>query len=103
MFSFLLTSVRKDLARWRQDKTALLIWLGIPFLIGGLITSMIDGGDGTPTGTLLIADQDDSLLSGFVVGAYSQDHPLKFPFRLLMPAAVLYRRHPQPVRGMRLS
>jgi len=73
VFSFLLTSVRKDLARWRQDKTALLIWLGIPFLIGGLITSMIDGGDGTPTGTLLIADQDDSLLSGFVVGAYSQD------------------------------
>ena len=59
--------------RWRQDKTALLIWLGIPFLIGGLITSMIDGGNGSPTGVLLIADQDNSLLSGFVVGAYSQD------------------------------
>jgi len=73
VLSFLLTSARKDLARWRQDKTALLIWLGIPFLIGGLITSMIDSGDGTPTGVLLIADQDDSLLSGFVVGAYSQD------------------------------
>lgn len=73
MFDFLLTSVRKDLARWRQDKTALLIWLGIPFLIGGLITSMIDGGSGTPTGVLLVADQDESLLSGFVVGAYSQD------------------------------
>ena len=73
MFGFLFASVRKDLARWRQDKTALLIWLGIPFLIGGLITSMIDGGGGTPTGVLLIADQDDSLLSGFVVGAYSQD------------------------------
>jgi hypothetical protein len=37
-------SARKDLARWRQDKTA-----------------------------LLIADQDNSLLSGFVVSAYSQD------------------------------
>lgn len=73
MFSFLFTSVRKDLARWRQDKTALLIWLGIPFLIGGLITSMIDGGNGTPTGVLLIADQDESLLSGVVVGAYSQE------------------------------
>ena len=73
MLSFLLASARKDLARWRQDKTALLIWLGIPFLIGGLITSMIDSGDGTPTGVLLIADQDNSLLSGFVVGAYSQD------------------------------
>jgi len=70
---FLLASVRKDLRRWTQDKTALLIWLGIPFLIGGLITSMVDGGGGSPTGVLLIADQDDSLLSGFIVGAYSQD------------------------------
>ena len=65
---FLFASVVKDLRRWMQDKTALLIWLGIPFLIGGLITSMMDGGGGTPTGVLLIADQDDSLLSGFVVG-----------------------------------
>ena len=71
--NFLLASVKKDLARWRQDLTAIMIWLGIPFLIGGLITSMIDGGGGTPTGVLLIADQDDSLLSGFVAGAYSQD------------------------------
>ena len=70
---FLFASVKKDLMRWRQDRTALLIWLGIPFLIGGLITSMIDGGGGTPTGVLLIADQDDSLLSGIVIGAYSQD------------------------------
>ena len=71
--SFLIASLKKDLARWRQDKTALLIWLGIPFLIGGLITSMIDSGDGTPTGVLLIADQDESLLSGLVAGAYSQE------------------------------
>jgi len=71
--SFLIASLKKDLSRWRQDKTALLIWLGIPFLMGGLITSMIDGGDGTPTGLLLIADQDQSLLSGFVAGAYSQE------------------------------
>lgn len=51
----------------------MLIWLGIPFLIGGLITSMMDSGGGSPTGTLLIADEDDSLVSGFVVGAFSQD------------------------------
>lgn len=73
MFHFLFTSVKKDLARWRQDKTAVLIWLGIPFLIGGLITSMIDGGGGAPTGVLLIADEDNSLLSGIVIGAYSQN------------------------------
>ncbi len=73
MLSFLIASVKKDLARWRQDKTAILIWLGIPFLIGGLITSMMDSGDGTPTGLLLIADQDESLMSGFIAGAYSQE------------------------------
>lgn len=71
--SFLFASVTKDLARWARDRSAWLIWLGIPFLIGGLMTSMMEGGGGSPTGTLLIADEDDTLLSGFVVGAYSQD------------------------------
>ncbi len=71
--SFLIASVRKDLARWMQDRTAMLFWLGIPFLIGGLLTSMMDGGGGTPTGTLLIADEDESFISGAVVGAFSQE------------------------------
>ncbi len=71
--SFLLSSCRKDLARWRQDPMAVLLWLGIPFLIGGLITAMVDSGGGpAPTGVLLIHDQDESLLSGLVAGAYSQ-------------------------------
>lgn len=71
--SFLFASFRKDLARWRQDPMAGLLWLGIPFLIGGLLTAMVDSGDGvSPTGVLLIHDQDDSLLSGLVAGAYSQ-------------------------------
>ena len=72
MLSFIIASVKKDLARWRQDKTALLIWLGIPFLIGGLMTAIMDGGS-SPTAVLLIADEDESLLSGFVASAYSQD------------------------------
>ncbi|NNF48259.1 MAG: ABC transporter permease [Woeseiaceae bacterium] len=71
--SFLIASVRKDLARWTRDRSAILIWLGLPFLIGGLLTSMMDGGGGSPTGTLLIADEDESLLSGFVVGAFGQE------------------------------
>lgn len=72
--AFLLASLRKDLARWWQDAPAMLIWLGIPFLIGGLITLMVDGQNGaSPTGILLITDQDDTLLSGFVAGAYAQD------------------------------
>ena len=71
--NFLVASVKKDLARWMRDRGALLIWLGIPFLIGGLITSMIDGNDGgKPTGTLLIANLDDGLLSGAVAAAFGQ-------------------------------
>lgn len=71
--SFLLATFRKDLSRWSQDPLAVLLWLGIPFLIGGLITTMVDGDGGTgPTGVLLIHDQDESVLSGLVAGAYSQ-------------------------------
>jgi len=72
--AFLFASFWKDLARWRQDRVAILIWLGIPFMIGGLITAMSDGGDdGGPMGVLLIADLDDTLVSGFVAAAFSQD------------------------------
>ncbi|NNC57399.1 MAG: ABC transporter permease [Woeseiaceae bacterium] len=71
--NFLFASIRKDLARWMQDRTAMLLWLGIPFLIGGLLTSIMDSGGGTPTGTLLVADEDQSFISGAVVAAFSQD------------------------------
>lgn len=70
--SFLSASLHKDIARWLRDPMAFVLWLGIPFLIGGLLTLMFSGG-GTPTGTLLIADEDNTLLSGAIVGAYSQD------------------------------
>ena len=71
---FLFATFRKDIARWRQDYVAVLIWLGIPLMLGGLITAMTDGGDDSgPMGSLLIADLDDTLLSGFVAGAFSQD------------------------------
>jgi len=72
--TFLFATFKKDIARWRQDRIAILIWLGIPFMIGGLITAMMDrGDDGGPMGTLLIADLDDTLASGFIAGAFSQD------------------------------
>ena len=72
--NFLFATFTKDIARWRQDYVAILIWLGIPFMIGGLITAMVDGNDdGGPMGTLLIADLDDTLVSGFVAAAFGQD------------------------------
>ena len=69
--SFVVATIKKDLARWRQDATQILLWLSIPLLIGGLITSLMDGGDGAqPTGVLLLVDEDESFLSGLVAGAY---------------------------------
>lgn len=70
---FVLTVFLKDLSRWRQDAMALLLWLGIPLIIGGLMTAMAGGqGGGGPTGVLLIHDQDETLLSGLVAGAFGQ-------------------------------
>ena len=70
--SFVIATLKKDLARWRQDALQILLWLSIPLLIGGLITLLMDGGDGAqPTGILLLVDEDESFLSGLVAGAYS--------------------------------
>jgi len=68
--SFALTSFRKDLTRWRQDVMAVAIWISIPLIIGGLITSLM-GSDVKPHGTLLMVDQDESFLSELIAGAYS--------------------------------
>jgi len=69
--SFALTSFKKDIARWRQDPLSTVIWMAIPLLIGGLITALMSGSGVKPHGTLLLVDQDQSLISGFVAGAYS--------------------------------
>lgn len=67
---FALTSFKKDISRWRQDVMATLIWISIPLMIGGLITSLM-GSDVKPHGTLLMVDQDGSFLSELIAGAYS--------------------------------
>jgi ABC-2 type transport system permease protein len=68
--SFALTSFKKDIARWRQDYMAVIIWLAIPLMIGGLITTLM-GSDVKPHGTLLLVDEDQTFLSELIVSAYS--------------------------------
>lgn len=68
--SFALTSFRKDVARWRQDFMATIIWVSIPLMIGGLITALM-GANVKPHGTLLLVDEDQTFLSELIVGAYS--------------------------------
>jgi ABC-type Na+ efflux pump permease subunit len=67
---FALTSFRKDIARWRQDYFAILIWIAIPLMIGGLIMTLMGSG-AQPHGVLLLVDQDETFLSELIVGAYS--------------------------------
>lgn len=68
--NFVIATLKKDIARWRQDATAILLWLSIPLLVGGLISSMAGGDGPQPVAKLLLVDQDDSMLSGLVAGAY---------------------------------
>ena len=72
--NFILSAAAKDLRRWWRDPIVLLVWLGIPLLIGGLITSLMSGGGSgaRPTGVLLVVDQDDSLVSRAVTGMFGQ-------------------------------
>lgn len=76
--SFVLTSFKKDIARWRQDLVSTVIWITIPLLIGGLITALISGDGIKPRGTLLVTDQDESLFSEFIAAAYTAGELAEF-------------------------
>jgi len=69
---FLLATVIKDLIRRRRDPIALLLWAGIPLAIGGLIFLAFGSDDAGPSGRLLVVDQDDTVLSALLTGAYQQ-------------------------------
>lgn len=67
---FLFESIRKDLRRMLADRSAILIWLGIPFMIGTLMTVATGGSGGpSPKAKLFVVDEDGELLSGLLVGA----------------------------------
>src|SRR5438477_6096968 len=64
----------KDLRRHLRDPLALLLWLGIPLLIGGLITLAMGGVDrAPPSAHLLVADEDGGVLSGLLARAFGQE------------------------------
>ena len=66
--AFLLTTALKDLKRRLADPFALVIWAGIPLLIGGLV-GLMSGGTSDLKAHVFVADQDDTLLSSLVAGS----------------------------------
>ena len=69
---FIAATARKDVRRQFADPAGLLIWMGLPLAIGGLIVLVTAGGEGSPRGRLLVADEDESFLSGLIGGAAVQ-------------------------------
>jgi ABC-type multidrug transport system permease subunit len=70
---FLLASVTKDLHRMRRDPLALATSLGIPLVLVTLITLVFSGGQATPQGRILVADEDKSVLSQAITTAFSRE------------------------------
>ena len=70
--TFLFVSARKDLRRRFADPVALVIWIGLPIMLGTMM-SLLFGDDGqTPTAHVLVVNQDDSVIGGLLVGALGQ-------------------------------
>ena len=86
-----LTAV-KDWRRQRRNPIEMVVWLGIPLLMGGLIILAFGGRGGPqPQAHLLIADEDDSFLSGFLIGALSQEEAGQFVHHCAVAVTALGR------------
>jgi len=70
---FLWISAWKDLARLRRDPLALAIPLAIPLILGVLLNLVFGGGEATPQGRLLVADEDGTFASGILTGSFSKE------------------------------
>ncbi len=68
---FILLSAAKDLRRRMKDPTSLLLWVGIPLMIGSMMSLMSGGGSSVPRAKVLLVDQDDSFVSQLLAGAGS--------------------------------
>jgi ABC-type Na+ efflux pump permease subunit len=69
----ILTVARKDMRRHMRDWLAAIMWLGIPLVIGSIMILATGGAAGPkPQALLLVADEDDDILSKFLLGAMRQ-------------------------------
>jgi ABC-type multidrug transport system permease subunit len=66
--SFLLTCAKKDLRRRLADPLALVLWLGIPLLVGGLMILMFGGQDAAPPKAHVLLVDEDGSVAGRLLG-----------------------------------
>ena len=62
----------KDLKRWARDPFGIVLWAAIPLAIALIMKLAFGGGDLAPQAKLVIADQDQTPVTGLLKGAFSQ-------------------------------
>ncbi|MCC6406817.1 MAG: ABC transporter permease [Planctomycetes bacterium] len=73
MNALFFATAKKDVRERLRDPAALALWLGIPIVIGTLMSLGMGGASGPkPKAPLYVVDHDDSLLSGAVAKAFEQ-------------------------------
>jgi len=70
---FLWSTVRKDLTRMRRDPLGLATSLGIPLVLVTLVTLVFGGQQAVPQGRLLVADEDQTILSQVLSSAFNRE------------------------------
>ena len=70
---FVLVAAGKDIRRRMADPAALLIWIGLPLILGGLLSFISSvGGDAPLRARVLLVDQDGTPISGLLPTAARQ-------------------------------
>jgi len=64
---FVWQTARKDFQRYRRNPIEFAVWIGVPIFIGTIMVLATGGRSGPkPQAYVLVADQDDSFLSGLL-------------------------------------
>ncbi len=66
---YLFVAAVKDVRRRLADPAALAVWVGIPLLLGGLMSLVAGGGEAAPRARVLLVDQDNTLISALLATA----------------------------------
>jgi ABC-type multidrug transport system permease subunit len=70
---FIWISAWKDVGRLRRDPLSLAIPMAIPLILGVLLNLIFGGGNATPQGRLLVADEDGTFVSNVLTGAFGRE------------------------------
>ena len=66
---YLFVAAAKDIRRRLADPAAFAFWIGLPLLLGGLLSFINDDNAAPPRATVLVVDEDETFSSGLLLTA----------------------------------